>query len=112
MTSPEQVARSEERLEKAYKSVRMAEVCAARVAQLANGQGSEKLAVERDRFQSLIERARRLWLGDLIDEAEREWQHFNAVADWVCGEPSGVPQLREAVDRFAAAIEGAAGERR
>lgn len=101
-----------ERLANVYKQVRMAEVCADHRVGLAGGTRGPELAAERDRLNRLLSDASRSGLGDVIGKAEREWQHFQAVADWICPEPSGVEQFRSAVDLLSAAIDAAARVRR
>lgn len=100
-----------ERLASTYKQVRMAEVCAGHRVGVARGTRASELAAERDRLRRLLDDANRSGLGEMIGKAEREWQHFQAVADWVCPEAAGVESFRRAINTLAKAVEGARGNR-
>lgn len=96
----------------AYKQARMAEICATRTVELAGGIGAAELATARARLRRLIEHANRAGLSRAIEDAERSWRHFQSVADWVCGEPSGAKEFDAALDTLSVAIDSAASDRR
>jgi hypothetical protein len=84
-----------------YRTVLMEEVCARHVA----GDKDEGLRGQLRRLQALLRRAERHGLGPALQKAKREWDHFQTVADWVCGKGAGVAALRAGIDHFARSIE-------
>ena len=68
-----------------------------------------RLPAETARLARIVGEAESAGLAHVLRKTEREWAHFQSVADWVCGQGAGIgtfaaaiTALRQAIDRVRA----------
>ena len=91
-------------VEDAYFTVLFEQVCARRPKQAAGADLQDELS----RLDAVRSEASRRGLDGALREAERKWADFSSRAEWDCSREVGVDSLRQAIEKFAAAVASAA----
>lgn len=92
-------------MKRSYFAVLNAQICGLR------SPDTKAVTLQDDRIRQIVRNAKANGLADALRETEREWQHFQSVADWVCPEGDPLINLERAIDQFAGSVADAIARR-